>query len=81
VLHGAAITFARLGLIEWLNQDHSKLYFRLLPVAILFLAAGFLLERSKLSNDSRYFYPFCRRSHLRSVERPRRRLRIASGLA
>ena len=53
-----AITLARMGLIEWLNQDHSKLYFWLLPVAILFLAAGFLLERLKLSSDSRYFYPF-----------------------
>src|SRR6267154_2037880 len=53
-----AITLARMGLIEWLNHDHSKLYFWLLPVAILFFAAGFLLERSKLSNDSRYFYPF-----------------------
>jgi len=52
------ITFARMGLIEWLNQDHSKLYFWLLPVAILFLLAGFLLERLKLSSDSRYFYPF-----------------------
>ena len=52
------ITLARMGLIEWLNQDHSKLYFWLLPVAILFFAAGFLLERLKLSSDSRYFYPF-----------------------
>ena len=53
-----AITLARMGLIEWLNHDHSKLYFWLLPVAILFFAAGLLLERFKLSNDSRYFYPF-----------------------
>ena len=52
------ITLARMGLIEWLNQDHSKLYFWLLPVAILFFGVGFLLERFKLSSDSRYFYPF-----------------------
>jgi len=53
-----AITLARMGLIDWLNNDHSKFYFWLLAVALLFFAAGFVLERLKLSNDSRYFYPF-----------------------
>jgi hypothetical protein len=52
------VTLARMGLIDWLNNDHSKFYFWLLPVALLFFAAGFLLERLKLSSDSRYFYPF-----------------------
>jgi len=52
------ITLARMGLIEWLNHYHYKFYFWLIPVALLFFAAGFLLERLKLSNDSRYFYPF-----------------------
>jgi hypothetical protein len=47
-----------MGLIDWLNTDHSKLYFWLLPIALLFFAAAFLLERLKLSSDSRYFYPF-----------------------
>jgi hypothetical protein len=53
-----AVTLARMGLIEWINQDHSKLYFWFIPVALLFFACGFVLERAKLSNDARYFYPF-----------------------
>jgi hypothetical protein len=52
------VTLARMGLIDWLSHDHSKLYFRLIPIALLFLACGFVLERLKFSNDSRYFYPF-----------------------
>ena len=51
------VTLARLGLIDWLNNEHSKLYFRLIPIAVLFLACGYALERVKLPNDSRYFYP------------------------
>jgi hypothetical protein len=51
------VTLARMGLIDWLNHEHSKLYFRLIPIAILFLACGYVLERLSLSNDSRYFYP------------------------
>lgn len=51
------VTLARMGLIDWLNHDHSKLYFRLIPTAILFLACGYVLERLNVPNDSRYFYP------------------------
>jgi protein kinase-like protein len=51
------VTLARMGLIDWLNHEHSKLYFRLIPIALLFLACGYVLERVKLPNDSRYFYP------------------------
>jgi hypothetical protein len=51
------VTLARIGLIEWLNHDHGKLYFRLIPIALLFLLCGYVLERLRLSNDSRYFYP------------------------
>lgn len=51
------VTLARMGLIDWLNHDHGKLYFRLIPIALLFFACGFVLERLKLTNDSRYFYP------------------------
>jgi len=40
-----------------LSHEHSKLYFRLIPIAVLFLACGYALERLNLSNDSRYFYP------------------------
>ena len=52
------VTLARMGLIDWLNNDHSKLYFRLIPIALLFFACGFVLERLNLPNDARYFYPF-----------------------
>jgi Protein kinase domain len=51
------VTLARMGLIDWLNHDHSKLYFRLIPIVILFLTCGYVLERLNLPNDSRYFYP------------------------
>lgn len=51
------VTFARMGLIDWLQNDHGKLYFHLIPVALLFLTAGFALEWLKFTNDSRYFYP------------------------
>jgi hypothetical protein len=46
-----------MGLIDWLNHDHGKLYFRLIPIALLFLLCGYVLERLSLPNDSRYFYP------------------------
>jgi len=52
------VTLARMGLVDWLNNDHGKFYLSLLPIAALFLACGFILESLKLSNDSRYFYPF-----------------------
>jgi hypothetical protein len=52
------VTLARMGLIDWLSHSHNKVYFSLLVVAGIFLVCGFVLERLKLSNDSRYFYPF-----------------------
>ena len=51
------VTLARMGLIDWLNHDHGKLYFRLIPIALVFLLCGYVLERLSLPNDSRYFYP------------------------
>ena len=51
------VTLARMGLIDWLNHDHSKLYFRLIPIVILFLTCGYVLERLNFPSDSRYFYP------------------------
>lgn len=51
------VTLARMGLIDWLNHDHSKLYFRLIPIVILYLTCGCVLERLNFPNDSRYFYP------------------------
>lgn len=51
-------TLLRMGMLDWLDNDPGRLYFHLIPCALLFMAAGFALERRRLNDDSRYFYPF-----------------------
>ena len=51
-------TLLRMGMIDWLENDPGRFYFHLIPCALLFMAAGFVLERRGLRDDSRYFYPF-----------------------
>ena len=51
-------TLLRLGMLDCLDRDPGRFYFRLIPCAVLFMAAGFGFERRRLSDDSRYFYPF-----------------------
>ena len=51
-------TLLRMGMLDWLDHDHGRFYFHLLPCAVLFMAAGFGLERLRRPDDSRYFYPF-----------------------
>ena len=51
-------TLLRMGLFHWLDNDPGRLYFHLIPCAVLFLTAGFTFERLRLTNDSQYFYPF-----------------------
>ncbi len=51
------LTLLRMGLIEWLDADPGKVYFHLIPIAVLFFAAGLAIERSGRPSDSRYFYP------------------------
>jgi serine/threonine protein kinase len=51
-------TLLRMGMLDWLEHDPGRFYFHLVPCAGLFLAAGYVFERLKLSNDSQYFYPF-----------------------
>ncbi len=51
------VTLLRMGLIEWLDADPGKVYFYLIPIAILFFSAGLIIERSGHPPDSRYFYP------------------------
>jgi hypothetical protein len=46
-----------LGMIEWFLEDPGRFYFHLIPIAVLFFAAGLVIERSGFSSDSRYFYP------------------------
>lgn len=52
------ITLFRLGLIKHFGDDPGWYYFRLIPIALLFFAAAFTIERLNFQNDSRYFYPF-----------------------
>ncbi len=51
-------TLLRMGLFDWLDNDPGRFYLHLIPCALLFLAAGFALERRRQADDSRYFYPF-----------------------
>ncbi len=51
------VTLMRMGLLEWLDNDPGRFYFRLIPAALLFFAMALALEWRQLSNDSRYFYP------------------------
>ena len=48
----------RMGMLDWLDHDPGRFYFHLLPCALLFLIAGFIFERTRRPDDSRYFYPF-----------------------
>jgi serine/threonine protein kinase len=54
----AILSLLRLGLIEFFEDDPGWLYFRLIPVALIYFAMALPLERLRLSGDSRYFYPF-----------------------
>jgi hypothetical protein len=51
------VTLLRFGLLPQFDKHHGWLYFRLIPIALLFFLVGVYLERRRLSNDSRYFYP------------------------
>jgi hypothetical protein len=50
-------TLLRMGLLDWVDHDPGRLYFHLLPCALLFMAAGFAFERLRKPDDSRYYYP------------------------
>jgi serine/threonine-protein kinase len=51
-------TLLRMGLIDWIEHDPGLAYFRLIPCAALFMAAGMVLERLRFPDDSQYCYPF-----------------------
>jgi serine/threonine protein kinase len=51
-------TLLRMGMLGWLDDDPGRFYFHLLPCALLFLGAGYAFEWRRLTDDSRYFYPF-----------------------
>ena len=54
----ALATLLRLGVLDCLDRDSGRFYLDLIPIAILFMAAGFVFERLRMPDDSRYFYPF-----------------------
>jgi hypothetical protein len=51
------VTLLWLGMLDQLGSDPGWLYLRLIPIALLFFASGFTLERLRWPADSRYFYP------------------------
>ena len=51
-------TLLRMGVLDCLDRDSGRFYFDLIPCAILFMVAGFVFERRRMPDDSRYFYPF-----------------------
>jgi serine/threonine protein kinase len=70
------VTLMRMGLLEWLDTDPGKFYFRLIPAALLFFTIALAVEWHHLPNDSRYFYPiavvftFAALSGLASTHKP-----------
>jgi hypothetical protein len=50
-------TLLRMGLLEWIENDPGRFYFQLLPFALAFLVAGYVVERLGHPSDSRYLYP------------------------
>ena len=51
-------TLLRMGVLDCLDRDSGRFYLDLIPCAVLFMAAGFVFERLRMPDDSRYFYPF-----------------------
>ena len=51
-------TLLRMGMLDCLDDDPGRFFFRLIPGAVLFLVAGYVFERLGKPDDSRYFYPF-----------------------
>ncbi len=51
------VTLLRMGMLEWLDLDPGRVYFRLIPFAILFFVLAAWVEQIPRPNDSRYFYP------------------------
>jgi len=51
-------TLLRMGMLDCLDRDPGGFYLRLIPGAVLFLVAGYVFERCRKPDDSRYLYPF-----------------------
>jgi serine/threonine-protein kinase len=51
------VTLLRMGMLEWLDLDPGRVYFRLIPFAVIFFVLAAWIEQIPKPNDSRYFYP------------------------
>lgn len=51
------VTLLRMGMLEWLDTDPGRVFFRLIPFALAFFVAGLSIERLRHPADSRYFFP------------------------
>ncbi len=51
------VTLLRMGMLEWLETDPGRAYFRMIPFAVLFFVAAAWIENRRRPGDSRYFYP------------------------
>jgi len=51
------VTLLRLGMLDWFENDPGRVYFRLIPFAVLFFFLAACIERLRFPADSRYFYP------------------------
>ncbi len=51
------VTLLRMGFFVWINDDPGRIFFNLIPFAVLFFVVGLVIERFRLPGDSRYFYP------------------------
>jgi len=51
------VTLLRMGMLDWLETDPGKVYFRLIPFAALFFILAAWIEHLRCTADSRYFYP------------------------
>jgi len=51
------VTLLRMGMLDWFDSDPGRVFFRLIPFAVLFFLTAAIIERSNHPSDSRYFYP------------------------
>jgi len=52
----AGATLLRMGMLDWISKDQGRPFLYMIPVAVVYFAAGYILERLTLASDSRYLY-------------------------
>jgi serine/threonine protein kinase len=51
------VTLLRMGMLDWIETDQGRIFFRLVPFAALYFVIAYWIERLRCHADSRYFYP------------------------